>query len=161
MRQNLPIPRINAVAGATLIGRLDGGWSGLAMKYMRDNGAPLMGTGPGEWPEHTRDRRYDTPALREKMKLHKVTESWYDFGRQVWDQTMSKRQICTAAMNNLPQSWDYNKFGHAMAGIDVVLVNGVLCLVVLNSWERFGYFGLAVLYDMWPNNAICVRDVTN
>lgn len=160
MRQNLPVPRLNAVAGATLTGRLNGGWSGLGMKFARDNGVPLMGTGEGEWPEHTRNKRYDTPAMREKMKLHKVTESWYDFGREVYDQKMTKRQIITASLNNTPQSWDFNRFGHAMAGVCVVAIGNVVCPVVLNSWKGFGYHGLAVLYDMWPDNAIAVRDVT-
>jgi hypothetical protein len=162
MRDRVPIIRPNAVAGATLLGRTNGGWSGLALKDMRDNGVPLMGTGEGEWPEHTRDRRYDTPAFRANRLKHKVLEDVYDLGREVYDQELTADQIFTAVQaNNNPGSGDWNRYGHAMAIAGVVRIErGSWGPVVLNSWLDFGYFGLAVLREIWPDNAVVLRSAS-
>jgi hypothetical protein len=158
MRDGQPIPRVNAVAGATLLNRTNGGWSGLGMKDLRERGAPLMGDGPGEWPEHTRDRRFDTPEFRASRQKNKVLEDWYDLGSEVYDQEMTAEQLVTCSVNNNPMSGDWNRYGHAMGIIAVVQIErGSYGPVVLNSWDEFGYFGLAVLRDIWPNNAVALR----
>lgn len=158
MRDGQPVPRINATAGATLLGRTNGGWSGLAMKDLRENGAPLMGDGPGEWPKHTRATRHNTAEFRANRQKKKVLEDWYDLGSEVYDQEMTADQIFTCCYNNNPGSGDWNRFGHAMCIIDVVRIErGSWGPVVLNSWDQFGYHGLAVLREMWPNNAVFLR----
>lgn len=158
MRDMQSIIRPNAVAGATLLGRTNGGWSGLALKDMRDNGVPLMGDGPGEWPQWTRNRKYDTAEFRANRQKHKVLEDWYDLGRQVYDQELTADQIFTAISQNNPGSGDWNRFGHAMCIIGVVRIErGSWGPVVLNSWDQFGYFGVAILREMWPDNAVVLR----
>lgn len=157
MRDNDPIPRLNGVAGATLLGRTNGGWSGLAMKDLRDKGAPLMGTGSGEWPQWTRNTKYNTDAFKANRVKHKVLEDWYDTSSEVYDQTHTQAQIVTSLLNNQPGSGDWNKFSHAMGTPGLALIDSRFHPVVLNSWDQFGRFGLAVLYDLWPNNYVGLR----
>lgn len=157
LKQNLPVLRINAVAMATLIGRLDGGWCGLATKFARDNGCPIVGTGPGEWPYQSR-RGKDTPELRASMARHKADEVWYDLGRKEYDQRLSRRQIDTCGFDNVPVPADHNRFGHSMLSIRRVRIErGHWGDLTLNSWEGFGYHGLCVLADMTPDNAVGLR----
>lgn len=154
MRDGEPIPKINATAGATLLGRTNGGWSVLALKDLGDHGAPMMGTGEGEWPKWTRDTRYNTPAFQATRQKHKVVESFYDIGSAAYDQSVTADQVFTLCANNLPGSGDWNKHGHAMGIVDVVrLERNSWGVAVLNSWSDFGYYGLAILREQWPNNA--------
>ncbi len=160
MRDKEPIPRLNGVAGATLLGRTNGGWSGLAQKDLRENGAPLMGTGPGEWPQWTRNTKYNTPEFKTNRMKHKVLEDWYDLRRAEYDQDLSKSQLITCAIDNNPGSCDYNRFGHAMGFPGVGYMDGRFHPITLNSWEAFGLFGLALLYDIWPDSSVAIRAAT-
>jgi hypothetical protein len=160
LKQNLPIPKFNPTAAATMLGRTNGGWCGLGMKFLRDNGTPLAGTGPGEWPWHSR-RGQDTPELRAAMKKHRALEDWYDLGRQVWDQNLSKRQVATCLFNNLPTPSDYNEFAHSMLSLRLVRIErGHWGILTLNSWQGFGYRGLCVLADRWPDGSCALRSST-
>lgn len=163
MKRNYPPIRINPHATAAIIkGGLDeGGWSGLSCKFGREHGYALEGNGRGEWPLHSRDLRYDTPELRASMAMHKVDEDWYDFGRKEWDQKLSKQQIATIGLSNIPGALDFNRFGHAMCMIRFVrFERGAWGPLVLNSWTGWGYHGLGVLAEMYPDNAIAVRSTT-
>lgn len=161
LKQNIPVVRVNAVAVATMMNRTNGGWSGGAMKFGRDNGYPIMGSGPGEWPQWTRDKRYDTPELRAKMKQLRVDESWYDMGKAVYDQVLTRRQLATCCFNNIPCATDWNRFGHAMCTIRRVRIErGFWGWLTLNSHKQWGYFGLGVFANMDPNNAVGLRSST-
>lgn len=162
MKQNLPLVRLNPHATAAIIkkGRDQGGWSGLSMKFGRENGYAVEGDGPGEWPLHSRNLKYDTPELRASMELHKSEEEWYDLGKREYDQKLTKRQILTQLMQNNPCPVDYNRFGHAMCAVYASKVNGVWVPIVMNSWKSFGHYGLAGLYDMWPDNSVALRAST-
>lgn len=158
--QNLPVVRFNAVAGATLLGRTNGGWSGLSMKFIRENGCPVAGTGPGEWPYQSRGGR-DTPELRATMAKYKSLEDWYDIGRAVYDQELTRLQLATCLFNNCPAPSDYNRFGHAMLSLRLVRIErGSWGILTLNSWRQFGYHGLCVLAGMWPDGACAIRSST-
>lgn len=162
MKQNVPIPKFNAVAGATLLKQLNGGWSGLAMKFGREHGIPVVGNGPGEWPYHSRKGK-DTPELRARMAEHKVSEDWYDLGRREWDQKLSDRQLATCGFQNWPAAVDYNAYGHAMCQLRKVRIErGRWGKLTLNSWQGFGYHGLCVIPDdvANPNNAVALRAST-
>jgi len=160
LKQNLPFVQLNAVAIATLMNRTDGGWCGLSMKYIRDNGIPTVGTGPGQWPYQSR-RGQDTPELRANMKLHRDLEDWYDTGRAEYDQELTQAQIGTCLFNNLPTPSDYNRFGHSMLSLRLVRIEkGSWGLLTLNSWAQFGYYGLCVLRGMWPDNSCALRSST-
>lgn len=161
LKQNLPVVRFNAVAGATLLNRTDGGWSGLSMKFTRENGCPVMGTGPGEWPQWTRDRKYDTPELRATMARYKADEVWYDFGKREYDQKLTKKQLATCGFNAVPTPTDWNRFGHAMCTIRYVRIErNHWGWLTLNSWQGFGHYGLCVLADMVPDNAVGLMSST-
>lgn len=156
----LPVPKLNAVAAATLMGRTDGGWCGLGMKFAREKGFPVCGTGPGEWPYQSR-RGNDTPELRASMARHKAAEDWYDLGRQEWDQKLTTRQLATCLFNNNPSPSDYNRFGHSMLSVRWVrIAAGEWGILTLNSWQGFGYHGLCVLAGMVPDGACSLRVVT-
>lgn len=155
--QNLPVPRLNAVAGATLMNRTNGGWCGLGMKFARDQGCPLVGTGPGEWPYQSRRGR-DTPELRAGMARHKAQEQWYDLAKAEYDQDLTVDQIATCLVNNNPTPSDYNRFGHSMLSLRLVRIErGSWGLLTLNSWAQFGHHGLCVLAEMWPDGSCALR----
>lgn len=158
--QNLPYVKMNAVAGATLMNRTNGGWCGLSMKYIREHGCPVVGGGPGEWPYQSRRGR-DTPELRASIARYKSLEDWYDLGRAEYDQKETVAQIHGATEANCPTPSDYYRFGHSMLTLRWVRIEanswGPL---TLNSWQGFGYHGLCVLRDMAPDNACSLRTST-
>ncbi len=157
LKQNLPIPRINAVAMATMMKQLNGGWCGLSMKFVRDNGAPIVGNGIGQWPYQSR-KGNDTPQLRANMKRHQSLEDWYDVSREVYDQKLTKSQLATCLFDNLPSPSDYNRFGHSMLSVRYVRIEaGSYGILTLNSWKGFGYHGLCVLAEMVPDSACSLR----
>ena len=163
LKQNLPLQRINPHATAAIIkgGRDEGGWCGLSMKWAREHGYALEGTGPGEWPLHSRNLKYDTPALREAMAKHKAEEDWYDLGKQEWDQDLSKRQLATVGLSNVPSPVDYNRMSHSVCQVRWVRYErGAWGSLILNSWKQFGYYGLAVLAGWLPDNAVALRAST-
>ncbi len=166
MRRNLPPVRMSAHAVACKIKHFQdqGGWCGESARFARgtDPNFPGLGGYPTTdvWPEQSMNRKYDTPATWENAALHMSSEDWYDLGKREYDQELTKKQIQVLGVTGCPQMWDYNRFSHSMAGIDVGLLDGVLHPIVLNSWKGYGYHGLALLYGMWPDNACAIRSTT-
>lgn len=159
-RQNLPPTRLNAVAVATLLNQTNGGWCGLSMKFVRENGIPEIGTGSGQWPYQSR-RGSKTAELTASMARYKGLEDWYDLGKAEYDQELTNAQLATCLFNNHPSPSDYNRFGHSMLSLRLVRVErGSWGLLTLNSWDQFGYFGLCVLRGMWPDGACALRSST-
>lgn len=155
-----PVVRLNAVAGATMMNRLNGGWCGASMKFARENGVPAIGTGPGEWPYQSR-RGKDTPELRAAMKKHMVLEDWYDLGKPEYDQDLARNQIATCSFNNHPMAMDFNRFSHSMGCLRYVrFEKGAWGPLVIQSWKGWGYHGLGVLAGMLPDNAVSLRSTT-
>lgn len=159
LKQNLPFVKLNAVGVATLMNRTNGGWCGASMKFAREHGFPVVGTGPGQWPYQSR-RGKDTPELRASMALHKSLEDWYDLGNAEYEQDLSKAQIATCLFNNNPVPSDYNRYGHSMLSLRYVRTPIGWGLLTLNSWAQFGYYGLCVLLNMWPDNSCALRSST-
>ncbi len=155
----LPPLRFNAVAVATLLRQTNGGWCGLSMKFARENGLPVVGSGPGQWPYQSRNG-HDTPELRASMATHKDTEDWYDLGHQEYNQTLSRLQLATCGFNNWAAPTDYNAYGHSMCMIRWVRIEkGVYGRLTLNSWIGFGFHGLCVIPETTAavNNAVAIR----
>lgn len=162
MVQNLPPIRFNAVAVATMMRQTNGGWCGLSMKFARENGLPVIGNGPGEWPYQSRHGK-DTPELRAAMAMHKAEEDWYDLGKKEWDQELSQRQMATCGFENWPVPRDYNDYSHSICGLRIVRIEkGAWGALDLNSWIQFGYFGLCVIpfTTTRANNAVALRSST-
>lgn len=157
LKQNLPVVRLNGVAAATLMGRTDGGWCGLSMKYAREKGFPPICS---DAPYQSRNVK-NTATLQAAMKLHADLEDWYDLSKAEYDQDLTKGQLATALFNNLPCPSDYNRFGHSMLSIRYVRIEaGLWGQLTLNSWQGFGYYGLCVLANMVPDGSCALRSST-
>lgn len=146
LKNNQPLVRLNPHAVAVILGELNGGWCGLSGKFARDHGYAVEGNGPGQWPGHSRSRQYDTPALRAEMAKHKVSESFVDLTRDVYDQNLTEDQLATCLFNNQPGPVDFNFWAHSVAALRWVRIEpGDFGLLILNSWLDWGRFGLGVL----------------
>jgi hypothetical protein len=148
LKQNLPPIRLNPHGPAAIIkgGANQGGWCGLSAKFARENGYPVEGTGPGQWPLHSRNLKYDTPECRAQMAKHKVEEDWVDMTRQVYDQNLTTLQVATCGFTNTPNPSDFNWWGHSVCQIRWVRIEaGSWGPLILNSWKGWGRHGLAVL----------------
>ncbi len=159
MARNLPPVRLSAHAVACKIKnfRDEGGWCGLSGKFAREKGYPSV----EKWAEKSMSRQYDTQETWDDAMKHRVDEDWYDLGKKEWDQELSKSQIKTLGVTNCPMMLDFNRFSHSMCGIGVVeFEKNAWAPVVLNSWKGYGYHGLAVLAEIWPDNACAIRSTT-
>lgn len=155
LRRNLPMVRLNPHAAAAIIkkGKDEGGWCGLSAKFARDNGYAVEGNGPGQWPLHSRDLKYDTPALRAEMSKYKLVEEWTDLTREVYDQNLTQLQVATCGFNNIPGPRDFNWWSHSVCALRWVRVEpGSWGQLILNSWANWGHHGLSVLRG---NKAVC------
>lgn len=155
LRRNLPLVRFNPHAGAAIVkgGRDEGGWCGLSAKFAREVGMAEEGTGPGQWPLHSRNLKYDTPELRAAMAKYKVEEEWTDLTKAVYDQNLTMAQVATCGFNNIPGPGDYNWWSHSVCRLRWVRIErGAWGQLILNSWKNWGRYGLAVLRG---SQAIC------
>lgn len=155
LKRNLPIVRLNPHSGAAIIkkGRDEGGWCGEGAKFARDVGMAVEGTGAGQWPLHSRDLKYDTPACRADMAKYKIIEDWTDLTKQVYDQNLTQAQVATCGFNNIPGPGDYYWWSHSVCRVRWVRIErGSWGQLILNSWPNWGRHGLAVLRG---NQAVC------
>lgn len=139
--------RLNPHSVAAIIknGRDEGGWCGLSQEFAAKNGMAEEGDGPGQWPLHSRDIRYDTPELRQSMLKYKVTKQVVDLTKGVYDRNLSTKLIATLHFRNVPIPQDFNWQSHSVCGIRWVRVEpGSWGVLILNSWKGWGRFGLAV-----------------
>lgn len=165
LRDNMPYVRLNPHATAAIIkaGADEGAWCGLSGKWAANYGYAEEGTGPGQWPLHSRDLKYDTPALREEMAKRKTTEEWRDLTKQDWEQSMKSKQLATCGFLNIPAPSDFNWWGHSVCQVRWVRIErGSWGPLILNSWKGWGKHGLAVLRGTQAvaNGAIAVRNTT-
>ena len=153
LKRGRKLVRLNPHATAVILKQLNGGWCGMSAKFGRERGYAPEGNGPGQWPGHSRDRRYDTPALRAEMAKYKIEEEWTDLTRQVYDQNLTMAQVATCGFNNIPGPRDYNWWSHSVLGVRWVRIErGDWGQLILNSWPNWGRHGLAVLRG---NKAVC------
>lgn len=165
LKQNLPPVRLNPHAVAAIIkgGADEGGWCGLSAKFAKEHGYAVEGTGPGQWPLHSRNLKYDTPELRAEMAKHKIVEDWVDLGQQVWNQNLTEAQSATCSFNNIAGPEDFGWWGHSVCRIrHVRLEAGSWGKLILNSWQGWGRHGLGVLRGSKMNcmGALAVRATT-
>lgn len=145
---NQPLRRLNPHSVAAIIkgGADEGGWCGLSAEFARRNGYAEEGTGPGQWPLHSRNLKYDTPECRAEMAKFKSTEEWVDLNRPVYDVDMSMLAYSTALFNCMPSPSDFNFWSHSVCAIRRVRISrGNWGTLILNSWLGWGRFGLGVL----------------
>lgn len=162
LRDGLPPIRFNPHATAAIIknGRDEGAWCGLSAKFAGSVGWAEEGTGTGQWPLHSRDLRYDTPALRQAMARRKTDEEWRDLTKQDWDHKLTSIQLATCGFNNIPAPSDFNWWGHSVCQVRWVRIEaGSWGPLILNSWKGWGRHGLAVLRgsQATANGAVAIR----
>lgn len=148
LKTGVPIKRFApcAVGAIATGGRSEGGWWGLSAANVREIGAAVEGDGPGMWPGRSLDLRNDTPALRAAMAAHKITEDFVDLSQPTHGQKLTARQYATCLLNNHPCPSDFMFWQHSVCAIRRVRIErGSWGTLILNSWENWGRFGLAVL----------------
>lgn len=148
LKRNLAPVRLNPHGPAAIIkrGADQGGWCGQSAAFARDYGYPEEGTGPGQWPLHSRNLKYDTPECRAEMAKRKTEEEWVDLTRQQYDQNLTMDQIATCGLTNIPGPGDYNWWSHSVCRVRWVRIEkGSWGQLILNSWKGWGRHGLGVL----------------
>lgn len=154
---------LNAHSVASIIkrGRDEGGWCGLSCRFLMEHGVAPMGSGDGEWPEHSRAYQTYEPRCRERMKQFLVTEGWVDLGLRDYDQSMSFDQVMSCLLANIPCALDFNWWGHSVIGLDPVEVSAnQFGIRIRNSWtDGWGDKGFSVLTGQKaiPNGAVGLR----
>lgn len=165
LRQNQPLINLNPHSIAAIVkgGRDQGGWCGQSAKFASEVGIAVEGTGPGQWPKHSRSLSNDNPTTRAEMAKHKVEESWMDLTRGVTDQRMTNRQIASCHFRGIAVPTDYMWWLHSVASLRTVRIErGSWGRLILNSWLGWGRHGLGVLRDsrMNADGAVAIRSTT-
>lgn len=166
-RDNQPYVRFSPHAVACKIKgfRDEGGWCGLSAKFAREVGYPSEEF----WPQKSMNRTNDNSQTWANAALHKTGEEWVDLARPVYDQNVTKKQMLTALVMNVPTMGDWNWWAHSTA-MEKALLRGKRTNYTLqdfgvggvNSWtENWGDKGE---FDLWdgksvPDGAVCVRTV--
>jgi hypothetical protein len=166
-KANQRFVRLNPHSTASIIknGQDQGGWCGLSCQFVETAGMAPEGTGPGEWPVHSRDYRlYDRPEVKAAMKSFLASESWMDLKQPAYDRKMTFAQVASVLLSqNTPCQVDFNWWGHSVCAMRVVKVEaGRFGLMILNSWAGWGQNGMSVLTGskMLPDGAVGVRGTT-
>lgn len=162
VKTNSPVPRLNPHSVAAIVknGRDEGGWCGLSQMTYESMGCAVEGTGPGQWPLHSRDLRHNTPDMREQAKKNRWAEGWVDLSKQVYDRNLTIRQLATALFNNQPCAVDFDWWGHSVCAIRWVRIEkGSWGPLILNSWFGWGRHGLGQLQGQKgvPMGAVSLR----
>lgn len=139
-------PRLNPHFIAAYLRRYDGGWCGASAKVFADVGCCVVGSNPGEWPKWSHNTSAINSTHLDEAAKNKTTEEWRDLTRQVWDQSMTSRQLATCGFMNVPCPSDFNWWGHSVCQVRWVRIEkGSWGPLILNSWLNWGRHGLAVL----------------
>lgn len=159
--QGLPRVRLAAHCPAAVAkgGRNQGAWGALGMEMLMQMGAPIIGT----YPEHSRNLRDVTEAVKAEAMKYRLTEGWWDAAAPVYNRDLSWQQVLTLLVCGVPVVGDFDWWGHCVCLLDVVVMpDGSLGVRILNSWKGWGMRGLAVLSGgrARPNNAVAPRVAT-
>lgn len=106
--------------------RNEGGMNLDAVKYITEEGIPLLSEMPGP------KRIYDTPALHEKMRKRKLVEFWEGGGM---DKEQNLKVMVTGFLLGYPLALDYLDIGHSMCGVKLVSLDP-LTVDCDNSWTN-------------------------
>lgn len=160
--QGLPPVRLAAHCPAAIDkgGRDQGGWGAKGMENLVTGGAPLIGT----YPEHSRNLRDVTEAVKAEARKYRITEGWFDAAAPVYDRDLSWQQVLTLLVCGVPVVGDFNWWGHCVCLLDaVVMPDGTLGVRIQNSWLGWGdQWGMGVLSGSRarPDNAVAPRVAT-
>lgn len=152
-KNNQPFADLSAYMVGCLIKnyRDQGGWGSEGVEFIAEHGIPSSEF----WPQRGTSRSYDTPAMRENAKLHRVTE-WMDL------EPRNKPQLITCLLLGIPVVSDFNWWGHSVCTLDLVSINP-LRTRIWNSWgDGWSEAGLGVLEGSkaLPDGMIAPRVLT-
>lgn len=155
---NQPYVPLSAYAVCAIIkgGRDQGGWCGLAAKFIRDVGIPAQKF----WPQGSRSLSHDTPEMRANAALHKTAEDWVDLTVPVHGQNLTFDQVASCLLSGVPVAVDFNWQAHSVCALDLVEVEaGSFGLRILNSWSGWGDNGTGIYRGRRavPDGAVALR----
>jgi hypothetical protein len=137
-----------------------GGWCGLSLEFIKENGIVPTSLWPNA-PGAGTDRSLDNPANWAEAKKYTVANDWVDLDVQhYYYQRLRFEQVATCLLNNEPCALDFNWWGHSVCGMDLVEVEpGSFGIRILNSWAGWGDNGEAILRGdkAVPNSAVAIR----
>lgn len=136
VQQNLPYVSLSPASGGARIKnfRNVGGWGREAIEFIAEHGVCRSKT----WPDAVVDRRYDTAASRQEAKSYTATDWYYAPPR-------NKDYLFSALSRRMPCPVGYNWWGHEVLGIQGVILDNELCLLIRNSWPQWGVNGFGIL----------------
>lgn len=158
-KQNEPYADLSAYGPACVIKQFrdEGGWGAQGLDFLMERGCPTSAT----WPQQGTSRSYDTPATWEEAKKYRITEGFIDLEAAQYDRRLSRAQVATCLLNNIPVIADYNWWGHSVCAMDlVILPSGKFGVRIWNSWgDSWSDRGMGVLDEnkAWPDGATAPR----
>lgn len=138
-----------ASTGAWITGfRRRGGFGREAIEGLAERGAVPVSL----WPETSLARSNDTPEARSAAEDYRVAEWYY---------LQSFAALVSVVLRGVPGSAGYNWWGHQVAPIHLVVLDGEVCPMVANSWgpdwERDGGFGVLQGQRKYHADAVCPK----
>jgi hypothetical protein len=155
--RNQSYVRLNPHAVCAIIkgGADQGGWCGLSAKFLTEVGIPTEAF----WKVHSRDLKQDNAAMRANAAQHKLQEDWIDLTASIYDRNLTRQQLATCLLSNIPCAIDFNEWGHSVcAGRWYRVEKGVWVPRILNSWLGWGDAGWGSINRRWTvDSAVALR----
>lgn len=154
-RMNLPSVGLSAYAGACVIKqyRDEGGWGAQGLDFLCERGIPSEAF----WPQRSVSRSNDRPETWANAALHKVLFGFWDAAQAQYDRDLTRQQVATLLLNNVPVIGDFNWWGHSVCLLDLVLLpSGQVGVRIANSWGTSwsdGGYGVLDQTKCWPDGA--------
>lgn len=156
---NLPTVGLSAYHPACIIKsyRDEGGWGAQGLDFISEKGI----ASEAFWPMKSVSRSNDKPEMWANALLHRVTEGWVETEKAQYDRNLTRAQVASLLLANVPVVVDYNWWGHSVCAVDlVVLPNGQFGVRIANSWGTSwsdGGFGVLDQSKAWPNGSVAPR----
>lgn len=160
---NAPYVDLSAYAIACIIKKYadQGGWGAQGLDFITSRGVPS-----GKyWPQQSMSRSNDNAETWANAALHKVTEGWVDLQAAQYDRNLSKLQVGTCLLCNIPVVFDMNFWSHSIAGMDLVDGNEQRSVTRVESgkladlqmfekiWGLNDYTGISTrIWNSWGNS---------
>jgi hypothetical protein len=164
----LPYIPLSAYAVAATIkkGRKEGGWGAQSCDFIMEKGQPSQAL----WPQGDRNyAKYQSlQAVWENALQHKILEGFIDLAVPEYDRELSKQQVGTLLLSDVPVIVDYNWWSHSVLALDLLDLepsrspNDFLRYGtrIWNSWnDSWSDRGMGVLKgkQAWPDGAVAPR----
>jgi hypothetical protein len=131
-KANMPYVPLSAYSVACKIKnfRDEGGWGALALEFIEKNGIMPQTL----WPQGSMVRTNDRPENWKVAQDYKVTDSWADLTKSIYDRTITFDQTMSLLLAGTPVVLDLYWWGHSVLGLDPLEVNSRLPLSSIDRW---------------------------